>query len=280
MRDYIITYGQTYHYLWSSTLVLLMYVASVYMICIEGKTYIAGKKMFIAVPVLSILSIHFPMTFMLIYKGMSLVNSADPKYAYLSISSIKWLMFLPFVTAVGSTLFLCSIKSKNKWKYLCASILILFVLWGFGRRLPDWERELNRKYRIPNKTIEIAEYIREEKGEQIDINKDYAAKVLIISAIDRDAILSGQGEDYDIYTYIQWGVGRSLRQYISSVEVEYVELSAKDKHTMDDSLGVDKICKYDYIICNCDNYVCRELVNNGFDIVMRDDTLLFFKRIQ
>lgn len=280
MRDYIATYGRTYQYLWSSAIVFLAYVASVYMICIDGGISTSRKRMVIAVPVLSMLSIHFPVTFLFIYKGMNLVNPPDPRYAYLSISNISWLMFLPFVIAAGSSLFLCGIKPKNQWKCLCVLVLLLFVLWGFGRRLPDWERELNRKYRIPNKTMEIAEYIREEKREQIYTDINYAAKVMVITTIDREDIISEQGEDYNIYTYIKWGVGRSLRQYISFVEMEYQDLSTKDKEAIENSLGVDKICKYDYIICNCDNFVCRELVSNGFEIVIRDDKLLFCKRIQ
>lgn len=190
--------------------------------------------------------VYFPFSFILIYRHI------PGEWAnFMEISS---LLLMPWVLGTALTVIISDSK-RQKNTILLVTCLFLICMWNTGRHLPDWETDLDFYYRIPKEAIEIGDYIKDENAGFFSEDKHNIVKVLVLScASDFE---SEDDRDPD-YTYIQYRIGNSLRQYLSPV---YIEPENVDPNK---PIAIKDINTYDYVLCVQDSEAITYLLDNGF----------------
>lgn len=244
-----------YQSIWGSSLIVFAYLISFYFMLkrITPPTVVALSAIIIS---------YFPPVVYIIYYGMKQIN--DNPWA--SFGDLNSLLLMPWVLAVG-LVFLFE-KKKRIDVIIIMGFILLLSAWGVGRgSLPEWERKLDWYYRIPEDAIQIGEYIYKENEESFRSNVHNSAKVLVLTTQGRDI----RDADNEINIYINCGVGRSLRQYMSPVEVDYRSTSEVN--------GISNGTKtqYDYVICLKDKRILDALHSMKYKTVKEYEKFFFLE---
>lgn len=243
-----------YQSIWGSSLIVFAYLISFYFMLkrITPPTAVAISAIIIS---------YFPPVVYIIYYGMKRINN-DP---WGSFGDLNSLLLMPWVFAMG--LFFLFEKKRKVDAIIIIGFIILLSSWRFGRSLPEWERELDWYYRIPEETIQIGDYISEKNENSFRSNVHNTAKVLVLTTQGRQI----KDDDNEIDIYINYGVGRSLRQYMSPVEVDYRSTS----EIKDISNGTNT--QYDYVICLKDKGILDSLYSMKYKTVKEYEKFFFLE---
>ena len=236
--------------IWGAAIILLVYSLSLYVIVRKKALCINIEISIVTISVVTAFVAYFPPSFYFLY------NHMPGEWAnYMEINS---LFLLPWVIATAATAVISSIKDEKKICFILVLGLFSIVMWNWGRDLPKWEKHLDWYYRIPYEAIEIGDYIKQQKSQYIEENKYNTVKVLVLTN-SRD-FESAEDRDED-YVSIQYRIGNSLRQYMSPIEINSMNIEAANK------LDIKECEKYDYVICTNDNLFIKYFEDNRFDMV-------------